>query len=234
MMKLVDCFIPLLALICHFQRNPSGDGATFASQLDTAIHAARRTGHDAGYDNADIEEALFAVLALADEVALSVEWPGRAQWPRQLLQKRYFSVVNAGVAFYTKLDALNALQMQVREVYFLCLCLGFAGRYGYDRNQKALTDIKQENLKLLLQGEDGLSSEAGKLLFPDGYGAALQPHAVRQGDQDKSSRSWFKRKFSSLTLNAIMIPLGVLLVLYGIYHALVWQLVSTILPQISV
>ena len=229
MMRLVDCFIPLLAQIRQFQRQPGGDPVALSAQLDAAIGAARRAGHDAGYADADIEEALFAVVALADEVLIAADWLGRSEWQRRLLQRRYFGLTNAGVAFYTRLEALGTQQLAVREVYFLCLGLGFAGRYGYDRNQKALTDIKRANMELLLQDQDGLPGEAGKLLFPDGYGAALQPEAA--GKQPlKSRRRW---KLSSFTFNAMIIPLVLLLVLYGIYHVIIWQLVDAILPQIS-
>lgn len=230
MMRLLDCFISLLAQIRQFQRQPLGDPAALSAQLDAAIAQARRAGQDAGHADADIEEALFAVLALADEIILATDWLGRAEWQRRLLQRRYFGITNAGVAFYTRLDALDAARTGVREVYFLCLSLGFAGRYGYDRNQKALTDIKRSNLELLLHDEDGLPAEAGRLLFPDGYGAALQPGEPERKPV-RSRRRW---KLSSFAFNAMLLPLLVLVVLYGIYHVIIWQVVNTILPQISI
>ncbi|MDR6739156.1 type VI secretion system protein ImpK [Herbaspirillum sp. 1173] len=229
-MRLVDCFIPLLAQVRQFQRQPDGDPVALSAQLDAAVGQARRDAHDGGHADADTEEALFAVLALADELILATDWLGRGEWQRRLLQRRYFGVTNAGVAFYTRLENLSDHQVEVREVYFLCLGLGFAGRYGYDRNQKALTDIKRANAEILLQGDDGLPGEAGKLLFPDGYAAALQAHAVIE----KPARSRRRRWFSSLAFNAMVIPLVVVLVLYGIYHVIIWQLVNTILPQISI
>jgi type VI secretion system protein ImpK len=229
-MRLVDCFIPLLAQIRQFQRQPGGDAVALSAQLDAAVAQARRSGHDAGHIEADIEEALFAVLALADEVIIAADWLGRSEWQRRLLQRRYFGISNAGVSFYTRLESISNDRLAVREVYFLCLGLGFAGRYGYDRNQKALTDIRRANLDLLLRGEDGLPGEAGKLLFPDGYGAALQPEDPARRVV-RSRRRW---KFSSFTFNALLIPVVVLLVLYGIYHTIIWQLVNTLLPQISI
>ncbi len=226
-MKLVDCFIPLLALLQQFQRAPSGDLPGLAQQFDAAIGGARQQARDAGHAEADIEEALFAVAAWADEAILASDWTEAAQWQRHLLQRRYFNISNAGVAFFTRLDALGEQSLAVREVYYLCLGMGFAGRYGYDRNQKALTDIKRANLASLLEDEDGSPGEAGKLLFPDGYGTSLpQADAARKSVKH---RNW---TFSSLTLNALLVPLLVLIVLYGIYHVVIWQLVGSILPQI--
>jgi len=232
-MRLVNCFIPFFALLQQFQRQPGGDAATLSAQLDAAIADARRNAQDADHAAADVDDALFAVCAWADEILIAANWSGAALWQRTLLQRRYFNISNAGVAFFTRLENLGPQRLPVREVYYLCLGMGFAGRYGYDRNQKALTDIKSANLELLLQGDDGLPGEAGRLMFPDGYGAALSTLSPEPGAPRKSvvRRGW---KLSTLTLGALMVPVGVLLVLYGIYHENVSQLVNAILPQISI
>ena len=232
-MRLVNCFIPFCARLQAFQRQTvsdpaSGDATAMTAQLDALIAEARRNAHDAGHLEADVEQALFAVAAWADEILIAANWSGAAHWQRSLLQRRYFNVSNAGIAFFERLENLGTQQLAVRVVYYLCLGMGFAGRYGYDRNQKALTDIKRANLTWLLQGDDGLPGEAGKLMFPDGYGAmSPEPAAAR-----KPTVRWHRR-FSSLMLYAMLIPLAVLLVLYGIYHTTVWEMVNAILPHIS-
>ncbi|OYO27941.1 DotU family type IV/VI secretion system protein [Janthinobacterium sp. PC23-8] len=225
-MKLVDCFIPLLTRIRQFQRQPATDVLVLSAQLDAAIAEARSAAHDAGHLDDDTETALFAVAAWADEAILAADWPGNTEWQRHLLQRRYFDVSNAGVAFYSRLEVLRNNQLGVREVYFLCLGLGFSGRYGYDRNQKALADIRRTSLELLLQGEDGLPGAAGKLLFPDGYGTA--PAAdVRH---TRGQRRW---PISALTLKALLIPLAALLALCCVYYIIIWQSVEALLAQIK-
>lgn len=232
-MRLVNCFIPFCARLQAFQRQTSGDpasdsAAAMSAQLDALIAEARRNAHDAGHLDADVEQALFALAAWADEILIAANWPGAAQWQRSLLQRRYFNISNAGIAFFERLETLGPQQLPVREVYYLCLGMGFAGRYGYDRNQKALTDIKRANLALLLQGDDGLPGEAGRLMFPDGYGVFPADSAASR----KPGVHW-RRKFSTLALNVSLIPLAILAILYGLYHVAVWEMVNAILPHIS-
>jgi type VI secretion system protein ImpK len=222
-MKLVDCFVPFFALVRQFQLQPGGDAAELASRLDALIASARQQARTAGYADADAEEALFAAAAWADEVVQACSWAGAADWQRRLLQRRYFNVGNAGMAFFERLDKLTSEQLDVREVYGLALSLGFAGRYGYDRNQKALTDIKRANLDMLLG--DGMAVDPDRPIFPDGYGAA--PGGAPTGKQRA-------RRRVSLLAMTLLIPLLVLVVLYGVYYAVIWQLVDAILPQIRI
>jgi type VI secretion system protein ImpK len=231
--RLIDCFIPLLAFLRHFQIQPSGDLASVRQQLDELIFQSRNAASEAGISEADTGEALFAVVAWADEVLLATPWAGAGEWARHLLQRRYFNVANGGDAFFKRLESMAPQQLQVREVYFYCLSLGFAGRYGYDRNAKALADIRQASLLPILRAiresraGSGLSPEMEKLMFPEGY-AHLHPVA---GDSKPAVRwGW---KFSSLTFNALLIPLIILLVLYGVYHSIIWQMVNSLLAQVK-
>ena len=234
-MRVVDCFIPSLAFLRHFQSQPSGDIASIMRQLDELLTAALAAAQSADKSPADTQEALFAVVAWADEVLLATPWSGSREWARHLLQKRHFNVSNAGDAFFSRLEQLNSQQAEVREVYIYCLSLGFAGRYGYDRNAKALADIKQSSLLLALRAirtqreGAGLSSEMEKFMFPDGY-ALTDPV---QAGKDATQTSRWAWKFSALTLNMLLIPPIVVCVLYGIYHLIIWQLVNALLVQIK-
>lgn len=234
-MRLVDCFIPLLAFLRHFQVQPSGDIAPVRQQLDELLTDSLAAAQAAGKSPADTQEAMFAVVAWADEVLLAAPWSGGREWARHLLQKRHFDVSNAGDAFFSRLEQLNSQQAEVREVYIYCLSLGFAGRYGYDRNAKALADIKQSSLLLALRAirsqreGTGLSSEMEKFMFPDGY-ALTSPDLAGKDALQASRWGW---KFSALTINMLLIPLIVLCVLYGIYHLIIWQLVNALLVQIK-
>lgn len=234
-MRLIDCFIPSLAFLRHFQSQPSGDMASVRPQLDELLAEALGAAQVAGKSGVDTQEALFAVVAWMDEVLLAAPWSGARGWARHLLQKRHFGESNAGDAFFSHLEQLGPQQIEVREVYIYCLSMGFAGRYGYDRNAKALADIKQSSLLQVLRAiraqreGAGLSSEMEKFMFPDGY-VLDSPSAA---DKDTSQASHWGWKFSALTLNVLLIPLIVLCVLYGIYHLIIWQMVNTLLVQIK-
>lgn len=228
-MHLVDCFIPLMAYVRHFQSQPSGDVMSVQGQVDSLLREAKVQAQSAGINEIDTTEASFAVAAWIDEMVLATPWPGVDSWKRQLLQRRYFSVSNAGVAFFTRMDALSPQQLQVREVYFFCICMGFAGRYGYDRNPQTLADIKNSSLKQLVQDGHALLGEAGKMMFPEAYAAALRQKKTL-GDKVANRWGW---KMSTLTASVILVPLMVLVVLYGVYHLIIWQSVNALMAQIK-
>jgi type VI secretion system protein ImpK len=217
-----------MAFVRHFQGQPSGSAVSVKDQLDSLLADARRKAQEAGIAEVDTLNGMFAVVAWADEIFLAAPWAGAEEWKRQLLQKRYFNVSSAGVEFFTRLEALGAQQLPVREVYFFCLSMGFAGRYGHDRNPKTLEDIKQACLVQLVKDGEGISGDPGKLMFPQAYANALRPKA---GDAPAEGR--WRWRMSSLTLSVLLIPLIVVAVLYGIYHVIIWQTANAIMAQIK-
>lgn len=227
-MRLVDCFIPFMAFVRHFQAQPSGSAASVREQLDGLLTEARRKAQEAGIAETDTLNGMFAVAAWTDEIMLATAWQGAEEWKRQLLQKRYFNVSSAGVEFFTRLEALGPQQLAVREVYFFCLSMGFTGRYGHDRNPKTLEDIKQACLQQLVREGEGLYGDSGKVMFPQAY-ASL----ARGGKPQVDGRWRWRWRISSLTLSVLLAPLAVLAVLYGIYHLIIWQTVNSIMAQIK-
>jgi len=226
--RLVDCFIPFMAYVRHFQGQPSASAASVKDQLDSLLAEGRRKAQEAGIAEADTMSGMFAVAAWADELLLATAWPGAEEWRRHLLQKRYFNVSSAGVEFFTRLEALGPQQLAVREVYFFCLSMGFAGRYGHDRNPKTLEDIKQASLALLVRDGEGLYGESGKVLFPQAYASLGRGKGGKQPGEGR-----WRWRASSLTLSVLLAPLAVLAVLYGIYHLIIWQTANSIMAQIK-
>lgn len=222
-MPLVDYFTPLLAIVREFQKAPKDDAATLMSCLDTEIARARRQAIDDGRRTDDFEAALFPVAAWADETLLSLNWPGARDWTKNLLQRRYFNLSTAGIEFFNRLDQLERDANELREVYFLCLCLGFQGRYSYDRNPKALNEIKQQLLSTL--APDPAIFPTADLLVPEGYQSAT----TEPGHHPGKGRKW---RFSPINVSGFMIPLAVIIVLYTIYHLIINYMVNSIIQRL--
>ena len=217
-----------MAYVRHFQGQPSGSAAPVKEQLDSLLAEGRRKAQEAGIAEVDTLNGMFAVAAWADEILLAAAWPGAEEWKRHLLQKRYFNVSSAGVEFFTRLEALGPQQLAVREVYFFCLGMGFAGRYGHDRNPKTLEDIKQASLAQLVRDGEGLYGDSGKVLFPQAYASLGRGKGGKQPGEGR-----WRWRISSLTLSVLLAPLVVLAVLYGIYHLIIWQTANSIMAQIK-
>jgi len=85
-----------------------------------------------GMQAADIAAAKYALVALLDETVLSIPGPCREHWISSPLQLEYFGDNIAGEEFFRKLDKMLLEPEKMREVlavYYICLSLGFEGKY---------------------------------------------------------------------------------------------------------
>lgn len=84
----------------------------------------------AGAEQADVQQAKFALCAYLDEIAMA--GPLAGGWAS--LCQEYFGESNAGENFYSRLESLRhsneTRKRDLLEVYYLCLALGFQGRLG--------------------------------------------------------------------------------------------------------
>lgn len=76
-----------------------------------------------------LSEAKFPLVYFADEILLNCGWANEAEWERQLLEIEIFRTQNAGQDFFARAEDPNLKDPQVVEIYYKCLCLGFAGQY---------------------------------------------------------------------------------------------------------
>lgn len=111
------------------------DAEAFRRKTRTALQDVEREAVAAGYDNNDIKDTHFAVVAFLDFVILNSNQPIRSDWERRPLQEELFGHAHAGDVFFDKLNYLaerrNSTRLaDVLEVYLLCLLLGFQGRYS--------------------------------------------------------------------------------------------------------
>jgi type VI secretion system protein ImpK len=84
------------------------------------------------YGEHQIREVKYALAAFVDETILSTNLPLREEWEKFPLQLEYFGEQLAGIKFFEHLDdLLNRIEREadVVEVYYVCLLLGFKGKY---------------------------------------------------------------------------------------------------------
>lgn len=116
-------------------RQQVSDAAAFREQIWEAVKAAQAEAMRWGYGSDDIELALFAVIAFLDESILQLHAPVFVDWPRMPLQQQRYGHDIAGEVFFQNLQKILARTethelADLLEVYYLCLLLGFAGRYS--------------------------------------------------------------------------------------------------------
>ncbi len=168
--RLAGAFASVFALILQLRTTRDfGDPTTLRQRAEALIDQAADRARAAGADAAEVREAEFCVVAFLDEAVMTSEWPGRDAWASAPLQLSRYDRYDAGEAFFDRLKQLFGEQGrdEVLEVYYLCLALGFKGRY------------QLHGREVLRQLIDELQSRLSRA--PGGDAGALAPHGLPSG-----------------------------------------------------
>ena len=126
-----DCFnalIQLRALDSASAVSPQLPYQRLMGFIDQLLQKARA----ARYEELDVVDMTYAIVALADEVALHKTGAVRDFWLQRPLQLHYFNENLAGEGFFARLAAVmsDPKRIDVLRVYYTCLLLGFQGQYA--------------------------------------------------------------------------------------------------------
>jgi len=128
-------------------------------RLNGFVEEMRALLRKSGFDNQDVEDITYAVVALADEVALNSGELISSYWMTNLLQFKYFRENTAGDGFFSRLEIVrrDPSRKDVLEVFTLCLLFGFQGKYrirGGELELMTLAEsVKREALRPAINTE---------------------------------------------------------------------------------
>ena len=95
----------------------------------------------------------FALASFVDETVLTNNFPLKEEWEKNPLQLEYFGEQLAGDKFFDKLKKMLK-QIKVTadavEIYYVCMLLGFKGRYAVYEQEKFLS-IMQKTANALVK-----------------------------------------------------------------------------------
>ncbi|MBW1729693.1 MAG: type IVB secretion system protein IcmH/DotU [Deltaproteobacteria bacterium] len=210
-MRLTDCFSELVAYVSYFLKTVEHRQPPF-DQVKQDILRLLTQSEDCvkqgAFSPEDYDQARFAVCAWIDEAILSSNWKERQHWQRQQLQRMYYNTTDAGELFFERLNNLGLHQRDVREVYYLCLAMGFTGRYCQEGDDYLLDQLRASNLKLLMGSSVEVPTLDRSELFPGAYPS-----------EAAASRVKIKAKrFSLVTILAGAGPVVLFGVLFWVFH----------------
>jgi type VI secretion system protein ImpK len=145
------------------------------------------------------QAARFAVLSWVDEMILTSSWPERNRW--QHLMSTYHGTLNAGEGFFDQLDQLPSAARDVREMYYVCLKLGFLGKLAMADSSDQVAALRH-SLYRQLSGSPNDIRQSYSRLFPEAY---RPPQVEKRPAPSRIRLLWFGL--------AILVPV----LLFGIY-----------------
>lgn len=155
--------------------NPIVDAATVLLALATRLRRIRQTQDIAGLRERAIAElkrfeqrlraqslpqnqlrdAHYAICATIDDIVLNSPWGSQSLWSQQSLLSTFHADVAGGERFFESLRTFQsdpARNMAVLELMFVCLGIGFEGRYRvHPRGGSELARIQEELYQIIRQ-----------------------------------------------------------------------------------
>ena len=157
--------------------------------LEDLLVGAESEARSRGLDWDLFLQLKYALVALADDLALHTDWDHSETWNSYLLELRHFNTSFAGQEFFDRLARLRqqlsgvqdpSLREQVLgvvEVYYTCLQLGFRGRMRRAAPGEAEGVVNALAALLWPGGTQALRSRA----FPEAYTQAGRSRIHQRG-----------------------------------------------------
>ena len=174
---LIQAANPILAAvpqIRHALRHP--DAAGLRAKLREQIEAFERSARDAQIAEDRLLVARYALCALLDDSASATPW-GR-DWATHGLLADVHGEASGAEKFFAQLDQMSAApaaHLELLEFFYVCLALGFEGRYrGGEGARQALAQARARLYELI----GALRPQASTALSGRWRGAEIRPRRV--------------------------------------------------------
>ncbi|MFM8462792.1 MAG: DotU family type IV/VI secretion system protein [Burkholderiaceae bacterium] len=127
------------------------------------------------------DELRYLMAALADELLLSRDWPGRSRFTETLIETRLFGSSVAGDVIFQRIDAQLAGKADVSPamapLYLFAISVGFEGRHRGLKADEALQPLKDDLFRLIYRRDAQLGSKLADQI--DAGDRVLSPQAYR-------------------------------------------------------
>ncbi len=176
---LVAAANPLLDLVPLLRTTAQHpDPAALRDQLAQRIREFETRARAAGVPPEKVIAARYALCTLLDETAATTPWGGAGAWAQNPLLVMFHNETWGGEKFFQLLAKLAdnpAGNLDLLELLYVCLALGFEGRYRVLDNGRAQVESVRERLAQLLKRQ---KSEYERDLSPHSRAAAVKRNPV--------------------------------------------------------
>jgi type VI secretion system protein ImpK len=176
---ILQAAVPLLVLAGRLRGQiANADVEGLRRQCVQEIRAFEDRSKRAGAADADVLAARYALCTVIDEAVLNTPWGAQSGWAGQSLLVTFHREAQGGDKFFQLLDRLLGepqRYLALLELWYVCLSLGFEGRYRLDeRGAQRLADIRRD----LMQRIEQLRGKPELALSPHWKGVEDKRNAV--------------------------------------------------------
>lgn len=152
---LVSGAFALLSLVPKLRSTPFHDAVNMLRQrLIEGIKQFESQVLGRGVPRNQVEIAKYLLCSLLDETVLNTPWGSQSGWGHNSLSSLFYKKLVGGEEFF---QILNRMKQQpsenkdLLELAYLCLSLGFEGKYRYTNNGLMTLERERQEIFLLVQ-----------------------------------------------------------------------------------
>lgn len=160
---LLQSAAPLLLLVARLGAVQHVSSTTLRQQAVQEIRACEDRLRTAAVTREDVLVARYVLCTFVDTAVLNTPWGAQSDWASQSLLVMFHKEVSGGAKFFEIVDRVRvdpARYIGLIELLYVCLALGYEGKYRHDPQGAArLSQLQRELFELIrtrrsLQGED--------------------------------------------------------------------------------
>ncbi|TVT86322.1 DotU family type VI secretion system protein [Pseudomonas sp. H3(2019)] len=150
---------PLLALMTRLRNTIAHPApASLRAQLLAYLRQFEERAEAAGVVRNDVLLARYALCTALDEAVLSTPWGGSSDWGKQSLLITVHNEAKGGEKVFQLLE--HCLQsprerLYLLELLYLCMCLGFEGRYRVINDGRSQLEALRERTSAVIRSARG-------------------------------------------------------------------------------
>lgn len=175
---LVQAASPLLLLAVQLRHSAAmPDVARLREQVMAQVRRFEQRARDGGAPVEAVTAARYVLCAMLDEALLNSPWGEHSGWSQKTLLVVFHGESYGGAKFFQILERLCAdvpRHVDLIELMYLCLALGFSGRYQIEAGGRARLAEIQDDLYRRIRAQRGAAADT------------LAPHW--QGVDDRRTR----------------------------------------------
>ena len=160
---LIDAAQPLFGLVIGLRRLEScNDVSRLYERVRNQITVLSEEVRQGGYDPVTQLAYRYALCAFIDEAVMGTSWGRASVWRDRSLLSYHHNETWGGEKFFTVLARMQmdpARYRDVLEFKYLCLCLGFQGKYGQQHDSQEVLNGLIVKLHRILRAQRGDAPE---------------------------------------------------------------------------
>jgi type VI secretion system protein ImpK len=146
----VDAAGTLLSLVGQLRDTTSHpDIDTLRAHVEQEVKSFEHAARAGGADTETVSTARYVLCTLIDETVLGTPWGNESIWSEQTLLAKFHQEAWGGEKFFNILEHLQhepARHIDLLELIYLCLAMGFEGKYRVQEQGNRTLQSIQENL----------------------------------------------------------------------------------------